>query len=105
VKQEHIIKAINIRHLILVLTLAAMGCGSSAPKSESITGCLNLRSGGQYILTEEKTARVLLVIAADADLKPHGHNHRVTVTGTFTNNQGRDAFNASTIQHLNHICS
>src|SRR5262245_9062539 len=101
-------KIASIRCLILALVLTAIGgCGTSPPKSESRTGCLNLRSGGQYILTEEKTARAVTVTAAgpQADLKPHGHKHRVTITGIRTTEQGREVFKASAIQHLNDTCS
>jgi hypothetical protein len=101
--------AVGIRLFILILVVAeaSAGCGTSPAKSESITGCLNLRSGGEYILTEEKTGKAVTVIVTDpiADLKPHGHNHRVAVTGTFTKEQGREVFRTSAIRHLDEVCS
>src|SRR5262249_4673931 len=105
---DRTMKVATIRSLIFVCALAATGGrGTSAAESESRTGCLNLRPGGLYILTEERTARAVTVIAASpaVDLKPHGHNHRVTITGTLTKDQGRDVFKASAIQHLDDRCS
>jgi hypothetical protein len=102
------VKSVSTRCLSLTMGIAAAGvCATSTAGSESITGCLNLRSGGQYILTEEKTERAVTVIAADpqADLKPHGHNHRVTITGTWTREQDKEVFNVSAIQHLDSRCS
>jgi hypothetical protein len=102
------VRASSARYLSLAIVMAATGgCAPSPAGSESITGCLNLRAGGQYILTEEKTARAVTVMAAGplADLKPHGHNHPVTITGTLAKEQGREVFKASAIQHLDVVCS
>jgi hypothetical protein len=101
VKGGHAMKVSSIRAFILALAIAATGgSGTSLAQSESLTGCLNLRSGGKYILTEEKAKRAVIVIGPVADLKPHGHNHRVTVTGTLTKDEGQEVFKASAIQHL-----
>jgi hypothetical protein len=91
---------------IVLFTVASAGRAIASADSERLTGCLNLRSGGQYILTEEKAARVITVIGESSrvDLLPHGHNHRVTVTGTLAKEQGRDVFKASAIQHLDDRC-
>lgn len=102
------VKSVSTRCLSLTMVIAAAGgCAPSTAASESMTGCLNLRPGGQYILTEEKTERAVTVIAAgpQADLKPHGHNHRVTITGTRTRQQDEEVFKASAIQHLDIRCS
>jgi hypothetical protein len=101
-------KRSSIRDLIVAMVIAATGgYSTSTPASESITGCLNLRPGGQYILTQEKTDRAVTVIAVgpQVDLKEHGHSHRVTVTGTLTKEQGREVLKASAIQHLDVRCS
>jgi hypothetical protein len=101
-------KVTSTRCLILAIVIAVTGGYATSPAgAESITECLNLRSGGQYILTEEKTERVVTVIAVGplVDLKDHGHNQRVTVTGTLTKEQGREVLKASAIQHLDVRCS
>jgi hypothetical protein len=47
------------------------------------TGCFNKGdAAGQYVLTDDKSGKKIMVTGDDAMLAKHANNHKVTITGT-----------------------
>lgn len=87
----------------------AAASGGGAPADEgpvtNLSGCFNqAQTEGYYILADKESGEETMVTGIAA-LKRHSSNHEVTVIGEMTDEDGRDVFKATEIQHVAATCT
>ena len=71
----------------------------------NLSGCFNqAQTEGYYILADKESGEETMVTGIAA-LKRHSSNHEVTVIGEMTDEDGRDVFKATEIQHVAATCT
>ena len=74
-------------------------------KSETaITGCLNPADMEGYFVIEDETTSKKTTVTGLPSLSRHSNNHKVTVTGSVTKEEGKDVMKVTKVQMLA-VCS
>jgi hypothetical protein len=101
---KDVFTATEIQHI-------AATCSTTEPEDDagedggSLSGCFNkAETEGYYILADKESGEETMVTGIAA-LERHSSNHEVTVIGEMTQEDGRDVFKATEIEHIAATCN
>ena len=99
-----------IRMMALVATAVLFASPAAALYAQSqetgeesetaITGCLNPADMEGYFVIEDETTNEKTTVTGLPSLARHSNNHKVTVTGAMTKEQGKDVMKVTKVQML-----
>ena len=85
----------------VVLPVAIAGQDKKDSGSLSITGCFNKGTDADhYVIKEDKTGKVTVVMGDAKLLAVHANNHQVTLTGTMAKEKDKDVLKASGLKMI-----